>query len=83
MIVENRFDPGQGPRLHRRIVERPSFDWLDPPPMEGRMTVLDVVSAQGPREHQRLVRAWAEDVWQAWASHHQVVRGWIGELGLS
>jgi len=51
--------------------------------MEGRMTVLDVVSAQGPREHQRLVRAWAEDVWQAWAPHHQVVRGWIGELGLS
>ena len=83
MIVENRFDPGQGPRLHRRIVERPSFDWLDPPPMEGRMTVLDVVSAQRPREHQRLVRAWAEDVWQAWAPHHQVVRGWIRELGLS
>jgi hypothetical protein len=45
--------------------------------MEGRLTVLHVLQAKTPREHERLVFAWAADVWEAWAAHHRTVRGWI------
>jgi hypothetical protein len=47
--------------------------------MERRQTVLDVVAARGPKEHEQFVRAWAEDVWHAWAPHHERVRRWIDE----
>jgi hypothetical protein len=32
-----------------------------------------------PEEHAKAVTAWGEDVWEAWAPHHQIVRGWIAE----
>jgi hypothetical protein len=41
------------------------------------MTVADVLRAQGSVEHKTLVTAWASDVWDAWASHHFIVRTWI------
>ena len=41
------------------------------------MTVLDVLQAKTPREHDRLVRAWAADLWEAWAAHHGTVRAWL------
>lgn len=69
---------GRGPVLHQRIIAHPPpWHWLDPPAMFGRMTVADVLEARDAREHQRLVREWAWDVWQAWAPHHPTIRGWI------
>jgi len=26
-----------------------------------------------------LVRAWSEDVWASWATHHATVRGWVSQ----
>ena len=46
------------------------FVWLDPPPFEGALTVVDVAAGAD-------VRAWAESVWRAWAPHHDTVRAWI------
>jgi Family of unknown function (DUF5946) len=43
------------------------------------MTVLDVLQATGGEEHVALVRSWAEAVWEAWAAHHDLVRGWAAE----
>jgi hypothetical protein len=40
------------------------------------MTVRDVLTAESGEEHERLVRAWAERTWDAWAAHHDVVRRW-------
>lgn len=77
MILEDGADPREGPKLHRRMVRRPSFEWLDPPPMDGRMTVANVLPAQSPSEHERLVRAWSGDAWQAWELHHETVRRWV------
>jgi len=53
------------------------FERLDPPSMAGRLTIADVVPAESPSEHERLVRAWARDAWKAWASHHDSVRSWL------
>ena len=77
MVVGDGLDPREGPRLHKRMVRARGFQWLEPPSMEGRMTVLDVLQAKTPLEHDRLVRAWAEDLWEVWAAHHRTVRSWI------
>ncbi len=76
LILEDETDPRVGPRLHKRMV-RSEFHWLDPPGMQGRLNVTDVLRAESPEDQQRLVRAWAEDVWSAWRPHHATVRRWI------
>ncbi|MHB8413196.1 MAG: DUF5946 family protein [Candidatus Acidiferrales bacterium] len=43
----------------------------------GEMTIGDLRAAETPEEHNRLVRAWAENVWQAYASQHGTARRWI------
>jgi hypothetical protein len=78
MVVEDGLDPRCGPELHKRMVRAGGYEWLAPPSMDGRMTVIDVLQATTAREHDQVVRAWAEDVWDAWAGHHRTVRRWIG-----
>ncbi|MGI8660732.1 MAG: DUF5946 family protein [Thermoleophilaceae bacterium] len=76
-MLEQSAAPGEGPKLHKRMVDRPAFTWLDPPDMAGRMTASDLLAAATPAEHERLVRAWAADVWTAWTPHHATVRAWL------
>jgi len=54
-----------------KAVERKKhqFRWLPPPQRLGSITVLDVVRSPTPDEHERIVKAWANDVWIAWQSH--------------
>lgn len=59
-------------------VDRPDWPWLEPP-AEYDITVGDVLSAESGSEHERLVRAWAERTWEAWAAHHEVVRLWAAD----
>lgn len=82
LILERGLDPANAPQVHKRLVLRPGFVWLEPPSMAGRLTVMDVLGAPDPAEHERRVLAWGADVWAAWASHHETVWGWV-ELGLS
>jgi hypothetical protein len=77
MVIEYGLDPRHGPQLHKRMVKAGGYQWLAPRSMVGRMTVLDVLQATTADEHERFVRAWAEDVWEAWAAHHPTVRLWI------
>lgn len=77
MVLEDGADPRKVPELHGRMAARPAFDWLDPPSMDGRRTVADVLGATSPSEHERLVRAWATDAWRAWTPHHDTVRRWV------
>jgi hypothetical protein len=77
MVVEGELDPRHGPRLHKRMVGAEGFEWLEAPSMGGWLTVLDVLRAETPRERERLVRAWAADVWKVWSEHHRSVRIWI------
>lgn len=82
LFVEGGADPSRGPLLHKRLAGRTDLHWLEPPIPNGRLTVADVLPAPDANEHERAVRAWARDVWDAWSAHHQTVRGWIeGGLG--
>ena len=77
LVVEEGADPREGPKLHERLAGSPSFRWLEPPSPNGHITVADVLQAQTPAEHERVVEAWARDVWAAWEQHHATVRDWI------
>lgn len=81
LFIERDTDPSLGTRLHRRMVDRPVFHHLEPPPSRGRLTMLDVPLNDDPKTARRAAYAWAEDVWTAWVKHHQTVRGWVDNSG--
>ena len=60
--------------MRRATRHKSEFTWLEPPATLGTLTVLDVHRASGPEEHVERVRAWALDVWRAWAKHHETIR---------
>jgi Family of unknown function (DUF5946) len=74
MFIEDGADPREGPRLHRRMTERPEFTWLDPPADRGALTVVDLADADAYAE---AAWAWGRDVWAAWSPHHRTVRDWL------
>ncbi len=43
----------------------------------GSMTISHVVSAGDGAEHAKLVKEWAENVWDAYALYHNLAREWI------
>lgn len=43
----------------------------------GSMTIADVWAAQTAETHVKVVQAWARNVWQAYASQHQMARAWV------
>jgi hypothetical protein len=69
------------PRVYEAI-----RNWLDghvalekpaAPARPRSLTVVDARQARSPEEHRRLVRAWAENVWEAYAGQHDLARAWI------
>lgn len=82
LFLERGTDPSLGTHLHRRMVDRPVFHQLEPPASRGRLTMLIVPLNSDPTTARRAAYAWAEDVWTAWAAHHQVVRDWVDDSGL-
>lgn len=57
--------------------DRP-WPWLTPPERYP-MTVADVLEARNGVEHGGLVRRWGIATWDAWSSHHDIVRAWARE----
>jgi hypothetical protein len=43
----------------------------------GQITIADVRAARSVEEHKKLVRAWAESVWEAYAAQQEIARSWI------
>ena len=43
----------------------------------GNLTISSVVSAGDGTEHAKLVKEWAENVWDAYALYHNLAREWI------
>lgn len=78
--LERGWPPERGPDLLRRAVGAGrDWPWLDPPLPVGRITVDDVLRADG-RERGRVADGWAADVWSAYRPHHARVRGWVDDL---
>lgn len=47
------------------------------PESVGTITVAVVSAAQDAENHHKQVKAWAENVWAAYADQHDLVRSWI------
>lgn len=77
LVFERDFDPSKAPALHKWMAHRPDYTRLEPPSMKGRLTVADVLAASDPAEHERLVREWGRDVWDAWSAHHATIWDWL------
>ena len=43
----------------------------------GRLTISHIADAQDGTEHIKLVKEWAEDVWNAYSAYHDLARKWI------
>jgi hypothetical protein len=51
------------------------FVWLDSPPWNDALTIVDVHAGAD-------VRDWAASVWRAWSPHHATVRAWADLAGV-
>ncbi|MEM9339599.1 MAG: DUF5946 family protein [Bacteroidota bacterium] len=50
-----------------------------PDAFEG-LTIYDVWNNDDPAKHVELCQTWAEDAWEAWSAHHEVVSFWANEF---
>ena len=70
-------------RLGTWIRRTPDYPRLEPPPSRGAITVVDALVSLGSVEARRgMSTAWARSAWEAWASCHSQVLGWLREQGL-
>jgi hypothetical protein len=75
--LEHKGDPRVYESIQRwlngaaKVVKPQALDQL------GSLTVMDVRNARDAEEHVRLVRAWAENVWEAYRSQHDTAHAWI------
>lgn len=53
------------------------FTWLEPPESLGTITAADVATVNTVNEHKAIVRAWAQNAWNAWSIHHDTIRLWL------
>jgi hypothetical protein len=81
-VLERGYDFPRAAAMMRRAIEghKGEFQWLEPPPYLGEITVLDVASAGDVTDHLERVEAWAHCVWDAWSSHHATIRAWVDRL---
>jgi hypothetical protein len=77
LFLEHGADPALGPRLHRRMVERPVFHELAPPRRRGDLTCADIPVSGTPDQVRTAALAWARTAWTAWSDHHETVREWL------
>jgi len=83
IFLEHEPDPVHGTRLQKLMVNRSVFQPLERPEHRGRLTCVDVPFS-GPVDVARAAAyVWAEDVWNAWAAHHDTVRSWLEVSGLA
>jgi hypothetical protein len=57
-------------KLRIFVEKRPSLVWLEPPDLVVSTNISDVLLAKNTEEHERIVRKWAELVFERWYSKH-------------
>lgn len=71
LVLERGLTPPEVPPHLQRLVPRVSrWPHFEPPVERGASTVRDVAAASSSMEHAARARAWAEEVWRAWRTHH-------------
>lgn len=80
LVLNTQWDYGKSPLLSNYLneykVNNPT-EILAPPPLlqRGNITAQTVTKATSATECVKLIRQWAEEVYQTWNSHHTVVSG--------
>jgi hypothetical protein len=70
--------------MGKLISNKPKLEWLEPPVPNGHKTVIDVLTANNWEEHEKIVREWAEDVWNCWYSKHgQTIEKLVNDMNLN
>jgi hypothetical protein len=75
LVIERAMPVDRAIAAQQRLASsRPAWEWLDPPPSLGALTVADVRSATDIEAHVAEVSSWADAAWNAWRGHHDAVR---------
>ena len=61
------------PLLQRLVAEIDVWPHFEPPTDTGSLTVFDVAFCDSTEDNIRIVRAWAQSVWESWSAHHAEV----------
>jgi hypothetical protein len=73
-VFEQRLPGQQATRIIKALVDDREitnrFSWLAPPDCSETMVVTDVLGAGSREEHERLVTAWGQSLWNAWKERH-------------
>jgi len=67
-------------KLLKEYKDKEAFTWLAPPHSLGELTITDIVKAETPEEHTRLVHDWAKSTWDAWSPHHKKTEGYLRSI---
>lgn len=59
--------------LQRLVAEIEVWPHYDPPKERASLTVFDVAFCDSPVDHIRIVREWAQGVWNSWSEYHAEV----------
>jgi hypothetical protein len=80
LVLERGVEPARATAfLQAAAQEKGRLHWLAPPASRGAISIKDVHAAGNATDHERLVCAWAESTWSAWATDHGTVRRWLAE----
>ncbi len=75
--LEHADDPTVRPRLQRWINGSSPVTKPELPEFRGTLTIADVQAAGDSADYERVVGAWTQDVWAAYAPLQALAREWI------
>ncbi|MHA7871657.1 MAG: DUF5946 family protein [Hyphococcus sp.] len=79
-LIEQEWEIASIPHLLKTLANnyKDKFEPLPPPaPDTYALTVKDALMAENAQQHCNIIRDWAEDVWRAWAVHHDIARAHV------
>jgi hypothetical protein len=75
--LEHGGDSGVYAAIPRWLNGAADLERPEEPAFRGSTTIADVQAASSAEEHQKLVREWAREVWQAYSAQHELARRWL------
>lgn len=80
LFLEHGLDPARANEAMLAAAKHKSgYHWLEPPAALGKITIGDIDQATSTNEHKARVKCWAEQMWEVWSLHHDVIRRWAVE----
>lgn len=80
LFLEHDVDPAHGPKLHKRMIDRPTFHRLTRSG-PGELTVAHVPTDGPVADARRASFEWGAAVWASYEPSHVTVRDWVRIAG--